>query len=224
MLRIISKEPEPVKGNLIKINQLINQFVDQYEGEKLHILHEPKFTEAWAKIVDIQSEQRDNVRRLYMVLYVHPLIGTIRIAKWLPARNVHTEDNVYLTQFSDLLKFDSGLFAVDAGSHKGYYHRCRGLCWNDREATILNTPSQYDSAYDTTMGSNDQTPIVVEDDNDKEFSESDDDAFIKAGQAARQGAKTSSTSSNAPPPAEPPMSTIDSTEDCKYEIILSKNY
>ena len=119
---------------------MINEFADQYEGEKIHVLNEPKFTADWAKIVDVQSEQKDNVRRLYMTIYVHPLIGSIRICKWTPARNVVTSDQQFLSQFSDLLKFDCGLFAVEKGAHKGYYHRCRGLCWSDREVTILDPP------------------------------------------------------------------------------------
>ena len=78
---------------------MINKFADAYEGEKLHVMHEPKFTEEWARIVDVQSEQKDNVRRLYMVVYIHPLIGTLRICKWAPARNIITEDQNYLIQF-----------------------------------------------------------------------------------------------------------------------------
>ena len=121
-LQIISREPELIKTSLLAINRRINAFQVDYEGKKLGILLEPEFNKRWAEILDLQSHQ-PNGRRMFMTVYVHPVMGTLRVCKWLPKRNVSQQDQTFLVQSADDLRYRNDVYVIENGPNAGFYKK-----------------------------------------------------------------------------------------------------
>ena len=169
-MQLISREPEAIKRKLLDINRKINAFQVDYEGRKISCMMEPEFNRRWAEILDLEATQV-NGRRTYMTVYVHPVMCTIRIAKWCPKLNVCNEDQVSLTQAADDLRFEQRLFVVEHGNNSGYYHKCNGeACWMDQEPTKLNISSTSDdSAFCSNCSGGVNTSTDTDFSQDSEF-------------------------------------------------------
>ena len=206
MLQIISREPENVKTNLLEINRLINKFQVDFEGRKVSVFGDPEFRKRWAEILDKQSQQ-PNGRRIFMQVYPHPVIGLLRVAKWLPKRNICQQDQEFLTMLADDLRYNNELFVVENGPFEGHYQKVQEVELFHEQATKLSIPLN-DSGFcpncsgntTKTDGSDPDFVEVVEDD----FTDSDTDYRTWIEQNAKKNERPTSTQvegTSAPAPS-----------------------
>lgn len=169
---------------------MINNFQVLFEGKKLSIMESQDFRDKWAAILEAQSQQ-SNGRRLFMQIYMHPIIGSIRIAKWLPKKNICEEDQVFLTQMADDLRFDEGTFIIEDGPHNGHYKKINDLDGISSKTTKINVSSNNDSGFcpncSASLGQSTEAEFVEVD-----FSESDSEyeRLVAQTQAARISTST----------------------------------
>lgn len=72
-------------------------------------------------------------------------MGTLRVCKWLPKRNVSQEDQTFLVQTSDDLRYRNEVFSVNKGVNAGYYRRLHDLDIEDRATVKLLVDDGNDS-------------------------------------------------------------------------------
>ena len=128
------------------MNRLINQFIADYEGRKMSVFQDPEFNKRWADILDRESQQ-PNGRRMFMTLYCHPVIGHLRVAKWLPKRNVANSDTGFLTMLSDDLRYANELFVIEDGEFEGHYLKVADALAVTNNATKIIVTNGDDSGY-----------------------------------------------------------------------------
>ena len=186
-----------MKSRLLEINRMINRFQVDFEGKKISVMESPDFKAKWAAILETQSQQ-SNGRRLFMQLYFHPIMGSLRVAKWLPKRNVCDQDQVFLTQMADDLRFDDGTFVIEGGPHEGHYRKVTDIDCISSKTTKIETSTNNDSGFcpncSASFGQNQTDPDFVEID----FTESDSEYEQLAEQARKARISTSTKIDSAP--------------------------
>ena len=169
---------------------MINKFQIEFEGKKFSITESPEFKQKWADILEAQSQQ-PNGRRIFMQVYPHPIMGLVRIAKWMPKRNVCEEDQVFLTQMADDLRFDEGTFIIENGPHGGHYRKINDVDCISAKTTKLDVSGNNDSGFcpncSVSTGQNRSDQDFVE----LDFTESDSEYEHLAEQARKTRISTS---------------------------------
>ena len=144
------------------------------------VFQDPEFKKQWADIAEQESKQ-PNGRRMFMTVYCHPVIGHLRVAKWLPKRNVCGSDSEFLTMLSDDLRYADDLFVIENGPFEGHYQKVTDAESITGNATKITDPGNNDSGFCPNCSNNstnleprvsESDPSFVEID---EFTDSDTD-------------------------------------------------
>lgn len=199
VLQIISREPDHVKSSLLEMNREVNKFQANYEGRKMSVFQDPEFKRQWAHIAELESKQ-PNGRRMFMTLYCHPVIGHLRVAKWLPKRNICGSDSEFLVMLSDDLRYGNDLFVIEGGPFEGHYQKVTDADTISGDATKISISGNDDSGFCPNCSQNATNPTKVnESDPDfveiEDFSDSDTEYQTLA---AKNRPQTSSKGPSAP--------------------------
>ena len=119
----------------------------------MSVFQDPEFRRQWADIADRESRQ-PNGRRMFMTLYIHPVIGHLRVAKWLPKRNVCGSDSEFLTMLSDDLRYADDLFVIEDGPFEGHYQKVTDADSINGNPTKITTPNPNDSGFCANCSNN----------------------------------------------------------------------
>ena len=188
-----------MKTNLLEMNREINKFQANFEGRKMSVFQDPEFKRQWAHIAELESKQ-PNGRRMFMTLYCHPVIGHLRVAKWLPKRNICGADAEFLTMLSDDLRYAGDLFVIENGPFIGHYHKVTDADSITGNATKIPTASGDDSGFCANCSQNRTNSTRVE--TEPSFVEIDDftdsDTDYQDLMASQNRPQTSSKTSNGP--------------------------
>ena len=173
------------------------------------VFQDPEFNKRWAEICEAESRQ-PNGRRMFVTLYCHPVIGHLRIAKWLPKRNVSSADADFLTMLADDLRYAKDLFVVESGPFEGQYQKVTDIECLTRGTTKISIRSGDDSGYCPNCSNNSNVGDKNESDPDfievPDFSESDTEYELIA--AAKARPQTSSCVQNEKSKPELDVSSI----------------
>ena len=179
-----------MKSRLLEINRMINRFQVDFEGKKVSVMESQEFKDRWADILEAQSQQ-PNGRRIFMQIYPHPIMGLVRIAKWLPKKNICEQDHVFLTQTADDLRYDEGTFVVENGPFEGHYRKITDTDCISVKTTKMEIRNSNDSGFcancSVPQEPEQYDPEFVE----IEFSGSDDSEYERLAQKAREKHATS---------------------------------
>ena len=190
---------------------MINRFVDDFEGRKMTVFQDPEFKKRWADILDRQAQQI-NGRRMFMIIYCHPIIGHLRIAKWLPKRNVAGSDSEFLTMLSDDLRYADDIFVIEKGEFMGHYQKVTDTLMVTNNATKLIVTNGDDSGICRNCSIN-STESEAKTNADPDFVEipdfSESDTEYEALVQAAKNNQTSSRATNAASKPDLDVSTID---------------
>jgi len=159
---------------------MVNSFQNEFEGRKITIFENPEFRQKWADILEHQSRQ-PNGRKLFMTIYPHPILGHIRIAKWMQKRNVCMEDHGFLTMTADDLRCANDIFAIEAGQYQGYYRKISDFEPDIKNTIVLNASTFNDSGVDGVVNDKNEgsDPDFVEITDDFTDSETEYEAIMK---------------------------------------------
>ena len=167
------------------------------------VFQDPEFKKEWAAIAELESKQ-PNGRRMFMTLYCHPVIGHLRIAKWLPKRNVCGSDSEFLTMLSDDLRYGDGLFVIESGPFEGHYQKVTDAESISGNATKLRTSEYDDSGFCPNCTNNSNVSALKIDDSDPDFVEIQEFTDSDTDYQALQEASRRQTSSKEPEAKEKP--------------------
>lgn len=203
-LQIISREPDHVKTNLLEMNREVNKFQADFEGRKMSVFQDPEFKRRWASICELEGKQ-PNGRRMFMMLYCHPVIGHLRVAKWLPKRNICGADTEFLTMLADDLRYANDLFVIEDGPHEGHYQKVTDADSITGNATKIQVSGNNDSGFcpNCSNSSNVSRPKI--DDSDPSFVEIDDFSDSDSEYQVLQEANRPQTSSKTQDAQEKPV-------------------
>ena len=176
------------------------------------VFQDPEFNKRWAEICEAESRQ-PNGRRMFVTLYCHPVIGHLRIAKWLPKRNVSSADSDFLTMLADDLRYAKDLFVVENGPFEGHYQKVTDIESLTGETTKISIQAGNDSGFcpncsansNATDSKNETDPDFIE--VPDSFSESDTEYEIIQNKARSQP-QTSSRAENQKPKPKLDISSI----------------
>ena len=165
---------------LLELNRMVNSFQNEYEGRKISIFENPEFRQKWADILERQSRQ-PNGRKLFMTVYFHPILGHVRVAKWLPKRNVCMGDQGFLIMTADDLRCTNDVFAIESGQYQGYYRKVSDFEPDMKDTIILNASTFNDSGVDgvTNNKNGGSDPEFVEITDEFTDSETEYEALMK---------------------------------------------
>ena len=183
----------------MELNRAINKFQADFEGRKAMVFQDPEFRQKWAEIADLEGKQ-PNGRRMFMTLYIHPVIGHLRVAKWLPKRNICGSDSEFLTMLSDDLRYENGLFAIEDGPFQGHYLKVTDADSISGNATKIQPNGGNDSGFCPNCSNNSSaTRVATEADPDfieiDDFSDSDTEyQVLQEASKPKTSSKTSEAS------------------------------
>ena len=181
---------------MLELNRSINKFQADFEGRKASVFSDPEFRQKWAEIAELEGKQ-PNGRRMFMTLYVHPVIGHLRVAKWLPKRNICGSDSEFLTMLSDDLRYENGLFAIENGPFQGHYLKVTDADSISGNATKITTDGGNDSGFCHNCSNNSQGSAQAPVEADPDFIEIDDFTDSDTEYQVLQEANKPQTSSKA---------------------------
>ena len=163
------------------------------------VFQDPEFKRQWADIADLEGKQ-PNGRRIFMTVYCHPVIGHLRVAKWLPKRNICGSDSEFLTMLSDDLRYEDNLFVIDSGPFEGHYQKVTDADSITGNATKISSTGGNDSGFCANCSQNVTNSSKVDESNPdfveiEDFTDSDTD-YRALAESKRQ--QTSSKEPEAP--------------------------
>ena len=79
------------KNELQKLNEQMEKFIEEFNKKNVGILRSKRFIERYSGIKTAESKQTAG-KRIFLVMWVHPILLSLRFSRWLPAKDVKQND------------------------------------------------------------------------------------------------------------------------------------
>ena len=92
-----SRLPQSKRDELNKLNHEMEKFINEFNKKNVGILRSQRFIERYSGIKTAESKQTAG-KRIFLVLWIHPILLSLRFSRWVPAKDVKQNDLGHLNK------------------------------------------------------------------------------------------------------------------------------